>query len=1528
MGFWVRKHLLVILILLVCAISVFAISSTNYAMDSYVISSGGGVMSSGNYSSTVIVGTISGVTGSQNYETKLGFFYGGGSSTSTTSSYDHLCISCSDCNSEINNANSGETVNLTTSIIGQTGTCIDFGGKDNIIFNCIGNTINGDDTGTDYGILFSSAGSGSNSNTVKNCFNISGFYTGVYSNVSNYNNLTQNNIYANTAYGVYLLSSNYMTLLQNNITTVSTGVDLKDSNNNTITSTRITSQANAVLFQSQSQTTQNKNTGLGTSSNLTNDSSVGNTMWINTTNASTNDNIYATATPSGSNLTYYLKAQKYGFNIPTGVNITGIEATVEHKKDSECTGGNITYSGGYTIHTFTINGTFNCTNNETVEYLVIAGGGGSGSGGVNGGGGGGAGGYKNGTGFNVTAQSYSIIVGNGGAAGSGDSARGLNGYDSTFSSITSTGGGGGGARVTLNQGLNGGSGGGAGANPDVNTNDNGGTASPAGQGNNGGIGYRFDDDPNPIYWWSGGGGGAGSVAGAGSSGTYGIGGTGGNGLTSSITGSSITRAGGGGGGGGESNGVGGSGGGGGYATSGTANTGGGGGTHGGNGGSGIVIIRYLTPNVTDYKISIVKSNGTIGSTNRANSTSWSVSDENFTYGSSFDLWGENWTAPDINNANFGVAISVNASYATAYIDIMTIKVYYNQTSYLGSNNNTFTNSIISGSTSDFNLTSDSTNNYAINTSFNKNNVFFDTSTSNLLVQWYLDVFVNDSIGALTNAVITAYNNSNSLVFTKNTTSGWITTQTLTEYVQDANGKTFSTNYTINATYNASYSNLSKQVNLTASSSVYFNFIGQNSPIITFVNSTYSVWTLNAGPTATTPIEIYFEANDVDGVSDLNDATASVILNLSGEANRTASCTRIASMTSTKANYTCTVNMKYYDSSGNWMINASISDNGGRQTTNTTAHAYITSGINIILSQETLTWTGVASGQFNKTANAPINISNVGNININNITIKAYDLLGPEFVITASNFSASSQSSTACLPNLSSNQTQTISYTTGYGTSTNITNDNFIGDTAWTNTSNASVNDNIYATATPSGSNSTNYLKTQGYGFSIPTNANITGIEVLTEHKKESNNNSTGGNITTILVNGINYTVHTFKGNGTFTPSFNGTVEYLVVGGGGGGGAYGGGGGGAGGFRNGTGYVVISGSSITITVGNGGAPPGVGVDGNGENGSSSIFGSIIATGGGGGGGGTNGEPPLNGGSGGGSSFYGGTPGTPYPGANGTSGQGYNGGSGYATTGADGAGGGGGGAGGPGVNGHGDTPIKGGDGGNGSISSINGTSVYYAGGGGATTRNGDNGVGGLGGGGIGFYYGTAGTPNTGGGGGAADSGSNPRNGAGGSGIVIIRYITPDVKDNRISIVKSNGTIGSTNKANSTSWSVNDENFTYGNSTELWGENWTPSDINNANFGVAISVNASYEKAYFDYVTIKVYYNQTSYLISNITGTRLLNNTDVNIIGASIQKTTYTTETINNQSIYYCMPSVPTGMPSGTYTQIQTWVTTATG
>jgi hypothetical protein len=63
---------------------------------------------------------------------------------------------------------------------------------------------------------------------------------------------------------------------------------------------------------------------------------------------------------------------------------------------------------------------------------------------------------------------------------------------------------------------------------------------------------------------------------------------------------------------------------------------------------------------------------------------------------------------------------------------------------------------------------------------------------------------------------------------------------------------------------------------------------------------------------------------------------------------------------------------------------------------------------------------------------------------------------------------------------------------------------------------------------------------------------------------------------------------------------------------------------------------------------------------------------------------------------------------------------------------------------------------------------------------------------------------------------------------------------VKDNIIQIIKSNGSFGTTNKANSSAnWSITEAYYPYGGETDLWGETWAAADINDTDFGVVLKV-----------------------------------------------------------------------------------------
>jgi hypothetical protein len=119
----------------------------------------------------------------------------------------------------------------------------------------------------------------------------------------------------------------------------------------------------------------------------------------------------------------------------------------------------------YRVHTFTATGSSSFVVSDVgtdgeVEYLVVAGGGAGGNsvGFLEGTGGGGAGGLLTNLGssqFDVSSQTYSVVVGAGGSGTSGFG-RGGSGGDSSLFGFTAVGGGGGGAGGDVTSGVSGG----------------------------------------------------------------------------------------------------------------------------------------------------------------------------------------------------------------------------------------------------------------------------------------------------------------------------------------------------------------------------------------------------------------------------------------------------------------------------------------------------------------------------------------------------------------------------------------------------------------------------------------------------------------------------------------------------------------------------------------------------------------------------------------------------------------------------------------------------------------------------------------------------------------------------------------------------------------------------------------------------------------------------------------------------------------------------------------------------------------
>ena len=348
--------------------------------------------------------------------------------------------------------------------------------------------------------------------------------------------------------------------------------------------------------------------GLASNLTLSGEGFLTSGLVVNFVQSADSINVNVTVTPSSDTAATVAVPSSVYSNVTAGrvvvIKVTNSDGTSSGTVNKTAlglpTGGTINTYSGYRSHKFTSGGTFTATAFiSSVDVLIVAGGGG---GGADNAGGGGAGGMLVQTGVPVSAQGYSISVGGGGNGSTdpgGDAGPyATNGSNSSAFGYTATGGG----RGSSSGGANaspGGSGGGGGQEA-ASTSGGSGTS---GQGNSGGNGSN-----------NAGGGGGGKGGGGQNGNVRGSqrGGNGGNGAANNYeTGSNQNYAAGGGGGnensqydsqpstmsiGGRTNANNSS-----RATNGTDATGSGGGgcTHvsgtnpsGGDGGDGIVVIRY------------------------------------------------------------------------------------------------------------------------------------------------------------------------------------------------------------------------------------------------------------------------------------------------------------------------------------------------------------------------------------------------------------------------------------------------------------------------------------------------------------------------------------------------------------------------------------------------------------------------------------------------------------------------------------------------------------------------------------------------------------------------------------------------------------------------------------------------------------------------------------------------------------------------------------------------------------------------
>jgi len=140
---------------------------------------------------------------------------------------------------------------------------------------------------------------------------------------------------------------------------------------------------------------------------------------------------------------------------------------------------------------------------------------------------------------------------------------------------------------------------------------------------------------------------------------------------------------------------------------------------------------------------------------------------------------------------------------------------------------------------------------------------------------------------------------------------------------------------------------SNQSNLLAGNYTYYGFVEDNSSnsnqtetrylevFNTAPNITYVSAIPNTDPTEGnfTPIVFYTTVYDANGVDDLNDTSVRANFTRAGVVRENLSCSLVGDIDLSSANYSCTIDLWYFDANGDWNISVYGEDLAGVSAVN-------------------------------------------------------------------------------------------------------------------------------------------------------------------------------------------------------------------------------------------------------------------------------------------------------------------------------------------------------------------------------------------------------------------------------------------------------------------------------------------------------------------------------------------------------------------------------------------------------------------
>ncbi len=220
-------------------------------------------------------------------------------------------------------------------------------------------------------------------------------------------------------------------------------------------------------------------------------------------------------------------------------------------------------------------------------------------------------------------------------------------------------------------------------------------------------------------------------------------------------------------------------------------------------------------------------------------------------------------------------------------------------------------------------------------------------------------------------------------------------------------------------------------NLGLNNSFVVNIISQVAPTIPIVNV---ISAQNPTESTTKSITFNFTATDLNGGSTVNISTARAYFQKAGETTRSnTSCINQTAASGNDINFTCTIDMWYFDLNGAWTINATVQDNTGLYVENSSEAFTYNLLTAMAMSPTAMTWQTLSSTDTDVGSNNdPIIVNNTGNANALSVNVTSYNLRGETTItdfIYAANFTVENTSQgctgTAMVNATSTNVTSSI-----------------------------------------------------------------------------------------------------------------------------------------------------------------------------------------------------------------------------------------------------------------------------------------------------------------------------------------------------------------------------------------------------------------------------------------------------------------------------------------------------------------------